>query len=234
MTIGDETRLKPVEDNTLRAQIARQLNAMVTSGRYAPGERLTENTLAAELGVSRAPLREAIRMLVDQGVLVSQPYRGLFVRSVGETDLRELYSMRIALEQFAFRLAWEKRDAVALDDLKRRYDALIDVQAAGDQATTIAYEIRFHSWVYELAGHTLLMAHWERLIPLVQIYMSLHFKRHGSHGQFRHMTTRYLDIASGKDLHAMYGHIEEHMSQGLGAVIDTIPEHEQATNLSST
>ncbi|MDH3661734.1 MAG: GntR family transcriptional regulator [Alphaproteobacteria bacterium] len=215
-------RLRPVKDGTLRAQIAEQLNAMVTSGRYAPGERLTEQALAAELGVSRAPLREAIRDLVDRGVLISQPYRGLFVRPVGVTDIRELYSMRIAFEQFAFKLAWEKRSPEALDDLRQRYRALIAVQTKGDQATTIAHETRFHSWVYELAGHALLMSHWERLIPLVQIYMSLHHKRHGSHGQFRHMTTRYLEIASGDRLDDMLDHIEDHMKQGLDAVIDTI------------
>ncbi|MGI9488288.1 MAG: GntR family transcriptional regulator [Geminicoccaceae bacterium] len=216
--------LRPVKDSTLRAQIAEQLDAMVTSGRYAPGERLTENALAAELGVSRAPLREAIRDLVDQGILISQPYRGLFVRPVSVTDLRELYSMRIALEQFAFKLAWDKRSADALDDLKQRYHALIAVQAGNDQAATIAQETRFHSWVYELTGHVLLMSHWERLIPLVQIYMSLHHKRHGSHGQFRHMTKHYLEIASGDRLNDMLDHIEDHMRQGLDAVIDTMTE----------
>ena len=76
------TKLLPVKDNTLRAQITAQLNAMVTSGRYAPGERLTEHALAAELGVSRAPLREAIRDLADRGILISQPLSRI-VRQAG-------------------------------------------------------------------------------------------------------------------------------------------------------
>ncbi len=215
-------QLTPIKDRTLRAQIAEQLNAMVTSGRVAPGERLTESALAAELHVSRAPLREAIRDLVDRGVLISQPYRGLFVRPVNVTDLRELYSMRIALEQFAFKLAWDRRSTAALQDLQTRYDALIAVQTGGDQASTIEHETRFHSWIYELTGHCLLISHWERLIPLVQIYMSLHHKMHGSHGQFRHMTTRYIEIASGDLLSDMLDHIEDHMKQGLDAVIATM------------
>ncbi|MGI9435310.1 MAG: GntR family transcriptional regulator, partial [Geminicoccaceae bacterium] len=218
------TKLRPVKDNTLRAQIAEQLNTMVTSGRYAPGGRLTESALAAELGVSRAPLREAIRDLVDRGILISQPYRGLFVRPVSVTDLRELYSMRIALEQFAFKLAWDKRTTQALAGLEWRYRALIAVQTGDDQAATITHETHFHSWVYELSGHALLISHWERLIPLVQIYMSLHKKRHGSHGQFRHMTKRYLQTASGCGLNDMLDHIEDHMRQGLDAVIDTMTE----------
>ena len=218
-----KTRLRPVEDRTLRAQIARQLHAMVTGGHYAPGERLTETALANELRVSRAPLREAIRELVDQGILVSQPYRGLFVRAVSVTDLKELYSMRTTLEQFAFRLAWDRRTPAALDDLQRRYDDLTAAQSQGDQVAAIDRETDFHSWVYELSGHSLLMSHWRRLVPLVQIYLAQHHRMHGSHGQFGHMTREYLTIASGDDLDAMLDHITRHMKQGLAAVIEAVP-----------
>lgn len=217
-------RLNPVRDNTLRAQIAEQLHAMVTSGRYAPGERLTEGALAEELGVSRAPLREAVRELVDRGILISQPYRGLFVRPVSETDLRELYSMRTALERFAFQLAWDLRTPAALADLEERFDRLMAGLSEGEQASAIEREVQFHSWVYELTGHGLLLSHWKRLVPLVQIYMSLHHKTHGPHGQFRHMSQQYVEIACGDSLEAMLEHIEDHMRQGLTMVIEAIPE----------
>lgn len=221
---GQSAKLRPVEDGTLRAQVARQLHGMVTGGHFAPGERLTENALAAQLKVSRAPLREAVRELVDTGILVSRPYKGLFVRTVSLTDLQEIYSMRTALEQFAFKLAWDKRTPEALNDLRSRYDRIVAVQKQGDQAAAIECETRFHSWVYELTGHALLMSHWNRLIPLVQIYLSLHHRMHGSHGEFRHMTGEYLRIASGDSLDEMLAHIKEHMRQGLAAVIEAVPE----------
>ncbi len=221
---SQSAKLRPVEDGTLRAQVARQLHGMVTGGHFAPGERLTENALAAQLKVSRAPLREAVRELVDTGILVSRPYKGLFVRTVSPTDLQEIYSMRTALEQFAFKLAWDKRTPEALDDLQSRYDQIISVQKHGDQAAAIECETKFHSWVYELTGHALLMSHWNRLIPLVQIYLSLHHRMHGSHGEFRHMTREYLRIASGNCLDEMLEHIKEHMRQGLAAIIEAVPE----------
>ena len=216
--------LKPVEDNTLRAQVARQLLEMVTGGHYLPGERLTETALAAQLQVSRAPLREAIRELVDRGILVNRPYRGLRVRPVSARDLEELYSMRTALEQFAFSLAWSERSAEALEDLEARYRALIDVQARQDRAAANERELAFHSWVYELTGHSLLLAHWQRLAPLVQIYMSLHHRTHGAHGEFGHMTTRYLELARGDSLDAMHEHIYLHMKQGLASVMAALPQ----------
>ena len=221
---GYSAKLRPVEDGTLRAQVARQLHGMVTGGHFAPGERLTENALAAQLKVSRAPLREAIRELVDTGILVSRPYKGLFVRAVSLTDLEEIYSMRTALEQFAFKLAWGKRTTEALDDLQDRYDQIVSAQTRGEQAAAIECETKFHSWVYELTGHSLLMSHWNRLIPLVQIYLSLHHRTHGSHGEFRYMTSEYRRIASGDSLDEMLAHIKEHMKQGLAAVIEAVPE----------
>ncbi len=212
------TVLRPIEDNTLRAQVARQILDMVTGGHFLPGQKLTESNLSNQLKVSRAPLREAIRDLVEGGILVSEPYKGLHVRSVSVLDLEELYSMRTTLEQFAFRLAWPKRDERSLSDLDNRYERLIRHQSTGDQASTVECELSFHSWVYELSGHSLLLAQWKKLMPLVQIYMSLHFRTHGSHGQYKHMTTEYLKLASGNSLDAVQRHVSEHLQQGLASV----------------
>ena len=223
MSTLSSAALRPVEDHTLRAQAARQILEMVTSGQFQPGEKLTETALAEQLHVSRAPLREAIRELVDRGILMNRPYRGLRVRPVSTRDLEELYSLRTALEQFAFGLAWPKRSNEALRDLTDRYERLIAVQAGDDRAAINEHELAFHSWVYELTEHSLLLAHWHRLAPLVQIYMSLHHRTHGPHGQFRSMTTEYLELAHGDSLEAMCEHIQLHMKQGLSSVMAALP-----------
>lgn len=220
------TILKPVIDSTLRAQVMRQILGMVTGGHFVPGQKLTENSLSEQLKVSRAPLREAIRELVDRGILVTEPYKGLRVRPVSQRDLEELYSMRTALEQFAFQLIWPKRDPSSVQELEDRYDRLLQAQSQGDQAKTVENELSFHSWVYETSDHALLLSQWERLMPLVQIYMSMHFKTHGSHGQFRHMTTEYLNLAKSSSLKTMQEHIEAHMQQGLSSVQSVLQSNE--------
>ncbi len=217
-------QLRPVEDRTLRAQAARQIVDLVTGGHLRPGQKLTETALAAQLQVSRGPLREALRELADKGILVSQPYKGLRVRPISRHDLQELYSMRTNLERFAFTLAWPLRSPAALDDLAARYAELMSAQKTGDQARVIALEIAFHSWVYEICGHGLLRNHWERLAPLVQIYMSLHHELHGAHGQFKHMTREYQRLARGNSLQDMLDHIDRHMAQGLDRVMSAVLE----------
>ncbi len=214
--------LKPVEDRTLRAQIKRQILDQVLGGHLEPGTRLIETTLSTQLQVSRAPLREALRELVDQGILVSEPYKGFRVRPVSERDLTELYSMRTALEKFAFSLAWSKRSDETLADLDMRYENLKSVRSTSDQAKAIEREIAFHGWVYELTDHRLLQSHWTRLSQLVRIYMSLHHNLHGSNGVFGKTTTEYRDLANGESLDAMLSHIEIHMAQGFDSVLKSL------------
>ncbi len=94
------------------------------------------------------------------------------------------------------------------------------------QARAIEHELAFHAWVYENAGHDILLTHWERLAPLVRIYLSVHNNVHGAHGEFRHMTTEYLECAVGESLDEMMDHIERHMNQGLSAVLRVLPAAE--------
>lgn len=214
--------LKPIEDRTLRAQVRRQILDQVLAGHFKPGEKLTEIALSSQLQVSRAPLREALRELTDQGIIVSEPYKGFRVRPVSERDLKELYALRTALEKFAFTTVWPIRTAETLADLDDRYQKLMAVRAAGGQAEAIEREIAFHSWVYETSDNLLLLDHWSRLAQVVRIYMSLHHNVHGSHGEFREMTTIYRDLAHADSLESMLSHIDEHMMQGFGAVIGAL------------
>lgn len=213
------SELRPIEDRTLRAQVRRQILDQVLAGHFFPGERLVETKLSSRLHVSRAPLREALRELADQGILVSEPYKGFRVRPVSERDLRELYSMRTALEKFAFTIAWPLRNPDNLAELDARHDRLMSVRTTGNQARAVEFEVTFHSWVYETSKHQLLLDHWARLSDLVRIYMSLHHNLHGSHGEFGDMTTRYRDLSGGESLDAMHAHIDEHMIQGFDSVL---------------
>ena len=217
------SELQPVEDRTLRAQVKRQFLDQILAGRFQPGEKLVETALSTQLRVSRAPLREALRELVDQGILVSEPYKGFRVRPVSERDLKELYSMRTGLEKFAFTLVWPNRTEESLGNLDARYEGLMSIRSNGDQAEAIEREIAFHAWVYEATGNNLLIDHWSRLAQLVRIYMSLHHNLHGFHGVFGEMTTIYRDLANGDDLEAMLAHIDEHMMQGFDSVLRALP-----------
>ena len=215
--------LKPLTDTTLRGRTVDQLRRLIVTGELPAGTRLTETELAAALGISRGPLREAIREVVDIGLLVSKPYKGLFVREITRKDLEEIYSLRTMLEKFAFQEAWAKRTPAALQDLSARNTRLIQtIEAATDALGPIEDELHLHSWCYELSGHQLLLQSWNRLKPNLQFYFAMHQQAHDRKGPKRRSHDLYIKLAGGDDLDAMLGHLEDHMRQGLETTISFI------------
>lgn len=215
--------LKPLEDTTIRGRTVDQLRRLVVTGELAAGMRLTETELASALGISRGPLREAIRELVDIGLLVSLPYKGLFVREITRKDLEEIYSLRTMLEKFAFQEAWDKRSPKALEDLNARNNRLMaTIETGTDPFGPIEDELHLHSWCYELSGHRLLLQSWNRLKPNLQFYFAMHQQAHARQGPKRKSHDLYIQLASGTDLGAMLDHLNDHMRQGLETTIGFI------------
>lgn len=216
--------LAPVTDQTRRSQIVESLRRMVVTGDVTPGQRLTETQLADELGVSRAVLREAVRELISEGLLVAQPYRGLYVRSFERRDLIELYSLRTTLETMAFTHAWPRRSPEALRDLERRHQALSRAIAEPtDSLCVIQRELELHDWCYDLADHRMLRDVWTRIKPSIQFYFALHQQAHGRLGPRMDAHETYVSLASGDDLTAMIAHLDHHMRQGLERTLAMLP-----------
>lgn len=212
--------IHPVADSTLRSRTVDQLKRLIVCGELSPGSRLTETELATALGISRGPLREAIRELVDLGLLVSKPYKGLFVRQITRRDLEEIYSLRTALEQFAFRQCWNRRTPAALADLKARNAALsATILGGNDGFRAIEDELHLHSWCYELSGHELLLQSWNRMRPNLQFYFAMHQQAHQRRGPSAEAHDSYIELASGDDLDAMLAHLDAHMQQGLATTM---------------
>jgi len=220
------SKIMPLEDQTRRGQIVRNLRDLVISAQLPPGTRLTETELATQLQVSRAPLREAIRELVDIGLLQSIPYKGLFVRTVTQKDLEELYSLRTTLEKFAFELCWDKRTPAKRKELENRHSALITAIEADDPLHAIEQELKLHSWCYELSDHHLLQAEWGRLLPNLQFYFTLHQKAHSRSGPSIKSHNTYVSLACGDDLEALLSHLDEHMQQGLQKTLNFISQYD--------
>ena len=205
-------------EKTLRSQIVSYLTDQIVSGELNPGMKLTESEIALKLGVSRGPIREAIRELVETGLVISLPYKGIHVRDITEKDLMELYSMRINLEQFAFKIAWNKRTEVSINKLLSLQNQLhyaVDLKLS-QQA--IVNELELHNWVYELSDHSLLIDYWKKIRPNLQFYFALHQRAHERLGPARDSHNKYVKLAQGQDLDLMTDYLNEHMQLGLSKV----------------
>jgi DNA-binding GntR family transcriptional regulator len=207
--------LVQVERSTFRAQIADQLRQAIIGGALAPGSAVTEMELANRFGVSRGPLREAMSQLAEEGLLVSVPYTGTRVANVTIGDVREIYSLRTALESLAFRQVWAHRDGTFRLEMRKRHHALQQSLAKSDRVISTAAEVHLHSLVYEACGHRLLQETWRRIAGRLQLYLALHQKAHGRTGPLADAHDRYVALATGDSLEAMLDEVEHHMRRGI-------------------
>lgn len=112
-----------------------EIRTAIIEGRYEPDARLVETRLAAELDTSRTPIREALRKLEAEGLVVFEPNRGAKVRSLSVEDVQDLYGLRARLEGYAAELAAQRRDEADLAAIGKGLDAYADALAGrGDDA----------------------------------------------------------------------------------------------------
>lgn len=142
----------------VRERVLEELRERIVSGVLRPGNRLVERELAKDLGVSRVPVREAIRSLEADGFVVAQSPRRVVVRQLSRVDVEELFDVREALEVFATGLACQRVDPPALRRLKCEVTDAARALAAGNVAQAAEANLRFHQEIVTLAGNGLLLS----------------------------------------------------------------------------
>ncbi|MBO0344502.1 GntR family transcriptional regulator [Roseibium sp. CAU 1637] len=148
---------KALEATDLVQQIARQIAEAIVQGKLKPGERLTELRLSKEFGTSRAPVREAARLLESQGLVVSQPRRGFFVRTLSSRDLYDIYELRLGLEIHGALLALDRIGEREIDMLKRQVEKLYQLADQGFGEEQIAEDYTFHRMLCAFSGNARLL-----------------------------------------------------------------------------
>lgn len=208
----------PRRNETLREQLVETLRQAVVSGRLPPGGKLVEAQIAEQLKVSRGPVREAIRQLVEEGLVEHIPYRGTVVKTLTLEEIEEIYSFRILLESFAFRLVWPRRTPEFFEELDERHQALKEAILAQDQQEAIRREMDLHGVVYAYANHKILHDSWSMLRGRLHVYFTLHQTAHHRAGALLDAHERYVELAKGEALETMLAEIENHMQRGLERV----------------
>jgi DNA-binding GntR family transcriptional regulator len=163
----------PFGRTILREQVRDLLLERVVSGFYPPGSRLVETRIAEELGISQAPVREALRDLEQLGCVVHEPFRGCSVRELSIADLLEAFPVRSALEGVAARLAARSIDDGELARLESLIEEMRTAGRAGDAAAESGADAAFHATIVGAARNAVLARQWEQLQPHARTFLSL-------------------------------------------------------------
>jgi DNA-binding GntR family transcriptional regulator len=165
--------LPALADTDLVGQVARVLTKAVVEGRLAPGAKVVEAGIARELGVSRAPVREAARLLESQGLLVASPRRGFFVRQFAADDIDQIYDLRLCVERHAGVLAARNLTPETRDMLRRQIDVLHQTADLDDPARQVEEDYRFHRLICEVAGNRRLLRLFDDLASELRMVIGL-------------------------------------------------------------
>ncbi|NDV99708.1 GntR family transcriptional regulator [Salipiger sp. PrR002] len=218
-----------IKRETMGAQLSSLLRAAILSGEFEPGEAVTETALSLRFGVSRGPMREAMRHLMDEGLLVTVPYTGTRVLRLTSGDIDDIYSMRICLEVFAFEQIWDRRDDSFRDALRARHATLLAAIDAGDDIRSIDAELDLHGLAYETCGNGILLSSWSGIRARLQLYWAEHHRAHGITGPKRESHDDYVRLALGDSCARMTEEIRAHMRRGLDKTMAFVASLEAAT-----
>ncbi len=189
---GAGPRLNPPSLVQLAAE---ELRRLILSGDLRPGERLIEERLTERLGISRPPLREAMRLLQREGLILTAPRRGATVTRLSESDVLEILTLRSALERLAVELGVPVTSPDGLQRCRAAIDDMAACAARGDRAGLVERGYVFHHAIIALPGHRRLEEVYRSLHQqlLLCMAMNLHTREHYFEDLAKHVERhRYL------------------------------------------
>lgn len=204
ITTDEYLPLRDVVFNTLRQAILR--------GDMEPGERLMEITLANKLGVSRTPIREAIRKLELEGLVNMIPRKGAVVASISEKDMRDVLEVRITLEELAVKLAIMNMNDEDIQALVKAGIGFENAVVSHDIVKIVDADVVFHDIIYNKTGNERLIQLISNLREQMYRYRLEYIKDARSHSILISEHNDIIKCLKNKDVEAAQAAIREHIS----------------------
>jgi DNA-binding GntR family transcriptional regulator len=174
-------------------QVTETLRLAIISGRFEPGERLIESALSTELGTSRGPVREALRQLENEGLVMSFPYRGAVVLGVTDDEVHEvLIPIRLTLERSSFARALEKMTDDDFAELGKQIWLMEQAGKANDLLKLVEADLAFHEIVILASGQLHTLQIWRTIEPRIRAY----FYRYERFRSFEETVEEHRDLLS--------------------------------------
>lgn len=206
----------------LRDVVFQTLRQAILRGELKPGERLMEVHLAERLGVSRTPIREAIRKLELEGLVVMIPRRGAVVASITEKDLKDVLEVRRTLEILAGEVACERITPELLKELERAGEEFGGLKETEDVNRLAVADVRFHEIIYTATGNARLISILNNLREQMYRYRLEYLKDIGSRERLqREHQEIYIGIKNG-DKNAVSVAVCRHIDNQKEAILASI------------
>ena len=171
--MNQPTALAILQNQSLTMLVQNEIEAMIVRGELGAGAKLSENTLAVRLGVSRGPVREALRGLEQTGLVRVEKNRGVFVRQPSLEEADEIFELRAALDALAGRKLAARITAEQLKELRGLIERMEKASTRNDLDAYHPLNLRFHDALVEFAGNRKMLHTYRRLVNELNL-----FRRH--------------------------------------------------------
>jgi DNA-binding GntR family transcriptional regulator len=213
--MGRLGELEPVPRKSTVEIVSDELRSAIMYGSLEPGAQLGEADLAARLGISRGPLREAMQRLVQEGLLVSEPHRGLFVITLDEGDVEDVYLARLAIEREACKLIMERNRGEAVARLTEALEALVEAARQRDRVAMSDADQAFHEVLVSSSGSPRLERMAHTLLVETRMCLNALQDTYPEPSDLVEEHRRLVDAIGDGEEERLLGLIEEHMTDSI-------------------
>ncbi len=212
-------RFRRLAPRTLRFDVVESIRAAVLDGTLPAGSPLVEARIAEEMGISRAPVREALRKLEQEGLVISIPYKGTYVTQVTPEAMLEIASLRTMLEAFAVGRALPRLRAGGFEQLKGFVADMRTAAARQDPTLMVEAHLNFHRTPYEMADNTLMLQFWRIMEGQIGLYLRVNHLTFGTLEEIADSHEQFVGILETGDLDAIKAHIVQHVEQAAERLV---------------
>lgn len=168
--ISSNPAIAQLQSHSLANLVQAEIERMILDGDLPSGAKLTEATLAEQIGVSRGPVREAFRMLEEAGLVRTEKNRGVFVRDVPIEEALEIFELRAVMDLYVGRKLATALNTAEVRELRQLVDAMDQAVKAGDAGDYHRCNLKFHDRLLELAGNAKLTATCRKLVNELSLF----------------------------------------------------------------
>ena len=216
-----DTKFEWLEQRTTTPDgVYRVLRAAILDGAVPPGGQLREAHIAADLGISRSPLREALTRLEEEGLIVKIPFRGAFVVEVSAQDVAEIASIRLLVEPYAAELSAEALRGPERPRLLQTIEDLNRATKENDIPASIDAHLRFHRLFYDLSGHSILQNLWSGWETKLRLYLTIDHRSYSDLHDIAVEHERLAALVLEGDVDGFRREVAHHFPSALRAQIE--------------
>lgn len=203
---------------TAQDAVLARLRDDILTGVLGPGDQLVQEALAERYGVSRVPLREALKTLESEGQLVYYPHRGYFVVELSVDDLREVYQLRALLEDAALRAAVPALDDQDVQHISTLSEEIDQAAADGDVIAMTDANRRFHFAMYDAAGMPRLSRLLRQLWEATDAYRAIYYQGEANRHRVTDEHSAMVLALRARDIDRLVALHDEHRTHSVAAV----------------